>query len=441
MSNTAQLPLSLRPEQFGGILFDPADGAFVEVDTEGYRALEDLARTGSRPNNKEVQAFLAEIDETVGSLDSRAFRIVPDTDPLPHTSVPILSGPTLVDFQITDKCHLDCPHCYASSTSAGKHGDIDGIMMALDQIAEVGAFQVAIGGGEPLLHPDLASILKRCHALGLVPNLTTSGLNLTPRMLDALARYCGAVGVSLEGVGEDFDDYRKTGFKRFETTVEKLRDHEVPVVLQVTLNVQTIDRLPQITEYCLSQPDLYGVIFLAFKPVGRGAIFGETLGKLPHRKVHDALQTAFHALTAQTRVGFDCCLTPGVTGIDAGYDSHAAAYLEGCSALRTSIGLSPTLDVMPCTFTGQYAVGNLHDRHLKDIWRGLMAQDFRDNMKAKAMVNTSCSTCAKYSYCLGGCPVMDLVNCGNDYLGASGATRKRSSPPAPAFSGPTSGGW
>ena len=225
------------------------------------------------------------------------------------------------------------------------------------------------------------------------------------------------MGVSLEGVGDDFDDYRKTGFKRFEATVSKLRAHDIPVVLQVTLNVQIMERLPRIVDYCLEQPHLYGVIFLAFKPVGRGAVFGETLSHLPHEDVHYALQGAFHQLSAKTRVGFDCCLTPGVTGIDAGYDSHAAAYLEGCSALRTSIGLSPTLDVMPCTFTGQYAVGNLHDRPLKDIWRGLMAQDFRDNMKAKAMINKACSGCAKYSYCLGGCPVMDLVNCGNDYLG------------------------
>lgn len=436
MTSTAHLPLSLRREEFGGILFDPSDGAYIEIDEEGYESLERFARTGLRGASAEEQSFLSEIDTTVGGIGERSFRLIPDMHPLGSNSVPVLRGPTLVDFQITDKCHLDCPHCYASSTSTGEHGDFNDIMMALDQIAEMGAFQVAIGGGEPLLHPNLPEILARCHELGMVPNLTTSGLNLNSNMLDVLAKYCGAVGVSLEGVGEDFDDYRKTGFKRFEATVESLRARGVPVVLQVALNIQTLARLPEITEYCLSQRDLYGVIFLAFKPVGRGAIFGETLAQLPHREVHEALQAAFEALSVQTRVGFDCCLTPGVTGIEAGYDSHAAEYLEGCSALRTSIGLSPTLDVMPCTFTGEYAVGNLRDRHLRDIWKGLTAQDFRDNMKAKAMINAACSGCAKYSYCLGGCPVMDLVNCGNDYISATPAARAAKGSP-PSLSTPT----
>ena len=414
--STTHLPLGLRREDFGGILFDPVDGAFLEIDTEGFDVLEKFAETGRKPWRPKSRAFLREIADLVGGLD-RPFRIIAsDGEKLPQP-VPVLRGPTLVDFQITDKCHLDCPHCYASSTSAGEHGNTEDILMALDQIAEVGTFQLAIGGGEPLLHPDLGLILARCHQLGIVPNLTTSGLNMTPDVLKMLAKYCGAVGVSLEGVGDDFDSYRKTGFRRFEATVEKLQAHGIPVVLQVTLNPETLARLPEIADYCLSRDGLYGVIFLAFKPVGRGSVFGETLATLPFLAVHNALDTAFNALSQKTRVGFDCCLTPGVTGVDAGADSHAAAYLEGCSALRTSIGLSPGLDVMPCTFTAQYAVGNLHDKPLTEIWAGLRARDFRDNMKAKAMINTSCSSCPKYGYCLGGCPVMDLVNCGNDYLG------------------------
>ena len=140
-----------------------------------------MPRPGRSPKATEARSFFDDIDQEVSNLTTRPFRLVPEADFLSSASVPVLSGPTLVDFQITDKCHLDCPHCYASSTSAGEHGDIDGIMMALDQIAECGAFQLAIGGGEPLLHPEIIPILKRCHELGIVPNLTTSGLNLDTR--------------------------------------------------------------------------------------------------------------------------------------------------------------------------------------------------------------------------------------------------------------------
>jgi radical SAM protein with 4Fe4S-binding SPASM domain len=281
---------------------------------------------------------------------------------------------------------------------------------------------VAIGGGEPLLHPQLGRILARCHALGIVPNLTTSGLHLSGRNLDLLARYCGAVGLSLEGVGESFERYRRSGFERFEQSLAKLLGHGIPTVLQVTLNVETFSRLNAITEFCLAQKGIYGVIFLAFKPVGRGAGFGEPLSALPHDQVHERLQAAFYSLCEVTRVGFDCCLTPGVTGRGTAFDAHASQYLEGCSAMRTSIGLLPNLDVIPCTFVSHLPMGNLHDVHLRDIWRNAATRGFRQGMADRAAANARCSTCPKYGYCLGGCPVMELVNCARDYLG-SGAPR------------------
>lgn len=416
LNELSSLPLSLRQENFGGILFDPVDATFIEMDEEGYEVVAEYALDGSPPRNAAAADFLREIRTTLGSFDGRPIRFVGQQNRPVEANVPVLAGPTLVDFQITNKCHLDCPHCYASSTSAGAHGSWEDISLALDQIAEVGAFQLAIGGGEPLLHPRIGDILARCHELGIVPNLTTSGLNLKSDTLELLAKYCGAVGVSLEGIGEEFDQYRKTGFTRFEHTVDKLQEYGVPVVLQVAVNVETLDRLDKITDYVLTRQGIYGVIFLAFKPVGRGAVFGQTLGQLPHSEVHTKLTRAFERLSVVTRVGFDCCLTPAVTGLSAGYDSHAAAYLEGCSALRASLGISPQLDVMPCTFTAKHSVGNMKEHHLRDIWKSANTARFRSYFDLRKANNSACGSCPKHGYCLGGCPVMDLVNCDRDYL-------------------------
>jgi MoaA/NifB/PqqE/SkfB family radical SAM enzyme len=164
---------------------------------------------------------------------------------------------------------------------------------------------VALGGGEPLLHPALELVLVRCHALGIVPNLTTSGLHLSEGNLDLLARYCGAVGLSLEGVGEDLDRCRVSGFTRFELTLDKLLARGIRVVLQVTLDV----------------------------------------------------------------------------------------------------------------------VGNPRDTHLSKIWAGLTTKRFRGHMALRAGDNPRCLDGRKYSYCLGGYPIMDLANRGRDYLGATVASR------------------
>ncbi len=418
-SNLSRLPIVLRPEPFGGVLFDPADATFLELDTAGFSFLwEYFDNPGTRIGDDEA-TLLAEVKRNLTQLEQRSVRKISVDTPPDTSPVPILSAPSLVDFQITDQCHLDCPHCYASSTPEGQHASWADIQLALNQIAEVGSFQVALGGGEPLLHPQLEQILALCHQLGLVPNLTTSGLHLDDDRLDLLKHYCGAVGLSLEGVGEAFSPYRKMGFDHFQRALNKLQARGIPTVLQVTLNRDTFARLDSITDYCLSQHHLYGVLFLAFKPVGRGQTFGEPLAGLPPQEVHEKLQQTFFALAEKTRVGFDCCLTPGVTGTGNRFDTHAARYLEGCSAFRSSIGLLPNLDVLPCTFTPEHRVGNLKKQHLRDIWRSLATVGFRERMATKAANNLSCSSCGKYSYCLGGCPVMDLVNCNRDYLGST----------------------
>ena len=419
--NLARLPLVLRPERFGGVLFDPADATFLELDHDAFGLLWAYARDPDRPLDAGAAAFLDEVRANVTRLDGRPIRRIVLNGPDRPSPVPALAAPSLVDFQITDRCHLGCPHCYASSTPDGGHARIDDIELALAQIAEVGAYQVALGGGEPLLHPDLARILQRCHDHGLVPNLTTSGHGLGEHALDLIQTYCGAVGLSLEGVGDDFDQYRSTGFSRFRQTLARLLDRDIPTVLQITLNTDTFARLEGITDFCLTQPGLYGVIFLAFKPVGRGAVFGRPLSALAGRDVNERLQQSFFKLAEVTRVGFDCCLTPAVTGTGNAFDAHAARYLEGCSALRSSIGLLPNLDVLPCTFTPGHAVGNLRHEHLRDLWAGLATGRFRQHMAERAAANAACSDCAKYGYCLGGCPVMDLVDCSRGYLSAGTA--------------------
>ena len=76
------------------------------------------------------------------------------------------------------------------------------------ELKKNGVVQIALGGGEPLLHPDLVAIRELCRAYDLVPNLTTNGLGLSDEVCRALARCCGAVALSLEGIGEAFERRR-----------------------------------------------------------------------------------------------------------------------------------------------------------------------------------------------------------------------------------------
>lgn len=66
-------------------------------------------------------------------------------------------------------------NCHENSTKDGLHGDI----MNLEFIDRLHPFtELAIGGGNPLEHPDLTSFLEKCKKLKLIPSMTINQTHL-----------------------------------------------------------------------------------------------------------------------------------------------------------------------------------------------------------------------------------------------------------------------
>ena len=311
---------------------------------------------------------------------------------------------------------MGCPHCYASAVDEGKHVAWEDLARVVQQMKDCGVCQVALGGGEPLIHPDIIRLLKLCHESGIVPNITTGGMNFSDEKLQALHDYCGAVGISMEGVGKRYSRWRTWGFDNFIKALNRMHEADIPTVIQITLSARNIDELDEMVDFLLTQKHLYGVIFLAYKNVGRGITAANNLGTIDPAVVSPALKKAFDRLRPHMRVGYDCCMTPGIAGVEEEAEFADASSLEGCSATRGSVGVSAKLEVSPCTFTGEYHLGNLKEIHLRDVWQGKTSESFRRRIHFKSVKNTACGGCQKQGSCFGGCPVMPLVNCHRDHL-------------------------
>jgi len=244
-----------------------------------------------------------------------------------------------------------------------------------------------------------------------MPNLTTTGDGLTSRIVQAMADCCGAVALSLEGVHEDFDRRRRRGFAHFQSVHEAFRTAGIPTVFQITLSAESLSSLPKIVDYCLTCEDLYGVLFLAYKSIGRGEGFHTPLSKVSPTTLFPLLRDAFLRLSEQTRVGYDCCLTAGIEGMDVAFGYNDPSVVEGCSAMRTSMGVTTDLDVVPCTFLGDRVLGNLREESLLEVWYGERAMDFRKKLDGRVEQVDECKSCESKKACLGGCPEWDLVRC------------------------------
>ncbi len=115
---------------------------------------------------------------------------------------PILSldFPEFYDIKLTSKCIPgNCDFCYMNSDQNGFHAE-----NAVEKIHDFFGclpmthrpFQVAMGGGEPTLHPEFIQILEEFDKLNITPNYTTNGVNVSEEILDATKQFCGGVAIS-----------------------------------------------------------------------------------------------------------------------------------------------------------------------------------------------------------------------------------------------------
>jgi hypothetical protein len=92
--------------------------------------------------------------------------------------VPAPVHPESADIKITNYC--DNPicraHCHEMSNKQGVHGHLHEQLGFFDGLPP--GVELAIGGGNPLSHPQLGSFLELLQARGLVPNLTVNQWHL-----------------------------------------------------------------------------------------------------------------------------------------------------------------------------------------------------------------------------------------------------------------------
>lgn len=110
-----------------------------------------------------------------------------------------------MDIKITNKCDRNCKMCHENSTVDGKHADILSYSF-LDQLHPY--CELAIGGGNPLEHPDLEIFLQKCKQRKHIPNMTINQVHFE-KEFDRIKQYCDekliyGLGVSLVKVTPEF---------------------------------------------------------------------------------------------------------------------------------------------------------------------------------------------------------------------------------------------
>ena len=310
-------------------------------------------------------------------------------------------GPELLDISITNWCDKQCYTCYRSANRNGKHMSPVDYGMILRQAAKMDVSQVALGGGNPNQHPAFVEILKITREeFGIVPNYTTNGRGLTDEVLNATARFCGAVAVSAY---EPYNDLEKA--------LSSLRSYGVKTNVHFVLDSQTINTA---REWILNPPtylrDVNAVIFLNYKPIGRGGHHERLLSKSEgyEKFFKDALSHS-HPF----KIGFDSCMVTGFVALNLA----AEVWYDTCEAARFTMYVSETLHAYPCSFMETAMEGvPLTEDNMLHVWqKSHLFRAVRNKLKYP-----DCRHCNFLALCRGGCPVFSEINlCGSRYIGTA----------------------
>lgn len=183
-------------------------------------------------------------------------------------------------IEVTDRCNLQCPVCYAmSGPGYGRHRTLAEIETMLDIVVrnEGEPDVVQISGGEPTLHPDFFAILdaaKRRPIRHLMVN--TNGIRIAKDkdFAERLAEYMPGFEVYLQFDslrphvlqrlrGEDLTDIRRRA-------LDKLNEFNISTTLVVTVERGlNDDEMGEIIEFALQQPSVRGVTFQPVQNAGR----------------------------------------------------------------------------------------------------------------------------------------------------------------------------
>lgn len=109
----------------------------------------------------------------------------------------IADFPDSIDLKITNFCDANCPMCHENSSVKGKHANLNlPIIKSLPS-----GIELAIGGGNPLSHPNLIPFLKELKKAGVICNITVNERHLIAdnALIDQLIseKLVWGVGVSI----------------------------------------------------------------------------------------------------------------------------------------------------------------------------------------------------------------------------------------------------
>jgi len=280
--------------------------------------------------------------------------------------------PTMLDCGIMGHCKNNCEFCYQGNKKEPNMKLAD-FKQIIDEM-KYHTNQVALGGrGNPEDHENFREIVKYAREHNVVPNYTTAGNNITSEIVNITKEYVGAVAVSFYDKSFTYkalDMFIKGGCKTNIHFIYSAKSHDIAMRI---LNGEDVWKGK------IDLKKLNAVVFLLFKPIGKGKNLPEWIPSKDQIKEFGEL---IGQSKTEFKIGADSCLINNIQKY-ANFNNQQKISVDTCESGRMSVYITPDMKLVPCSFADHDINGcDIKNHKIKDVWKNAKPfQTFRKILK------------------------------------------------------------
>ncbi len=321
--------------------------------------------------------------------------------------VSCLTAPLSILWEITHACNLGCVHCLSACGAPHPLELSTAEARALvEELAALRVFWFTLGGGEPLLRPDIYEIIAFATEKNLCVRLTTNGYAVDREVLRRLADLnVFSAQISLDGLESTHDRIRNRpgAFRHAIRAIELFVENGYTTLANFAVNAWNWTEVAAVASLAADLGVSSMKVGLVV-PLGRGAQNGASLTLSHECTKRLAMQMWEIQARLEDRISlqldglFPFLLTP---------DSSSQAVDDGCgpgcSAGVAQLVVSYDGSVYSCPYLRETSAGNVRSQSLKEIWKN---EEFFGPLRSldRRLLKGKCHQCEfRPHQCTGGC--------------------------------------
>ena len=294
-----------------------------------------------------------------------------------------------MELELSRKCNLECVYCYASSGQPLENElEVEEILGAVDQAADLGARKIIVlGGGEPLVYPDLFRVIDYILGKGLDADLFTNATLIDDETAAMLAERRIPLVIKMNSRRPEVQDLlagRAGTAKAIRAGLAALvragyPDDEMKLGVETIICRQNIEELPDLWRWARHHD---------FTP------YVEVMTWQGRAKEHPELEVSAEELKAL----FETLADIDYQEFGARWEVHPPLVGSHCARHEYSCTLTSSGDVHPCPGVA-LSVGNIREHGLREILS--QSEVIRHLRNIRNEIRGRCRTCDLSHRCYG----------------------------------------